>query len=159
MRLRKTNVKYILHVLFLFIISTAFAQQEIISESVNGTYHLFMAERGVPKPTKTKLIQFGENNGTKLLAVAACEKCMPAVYTYQETESKRLGVPVFFNSTGLYVFKYDKDSFVIVMVTSKLGDNPWTNFTFSNFYSKTKSKADSITKAEIEAYAIKLSKQ
>jgi hypothetical protein len=159
MILYKTNVKYVLHVLLLFVISTAFAQQDVTPETVNGTYHLFMAERGVSGPTKTKLIQFGENNGVKLLAIAACEKCMPAVYTYQEEESKRLGVSVFFNSAGLYVFGYDKDSFVTVLVTSKLGNKSWVNFAFSNFYSKTKSNVDSITKAKIEAYAIKLSKE
>ena len=152
-------IKYILHTLLLLISSIAFAQQEITPETVNGTYHLFMEERGVSGPTKTKLIQFGENNGTKLLAIAACEKCMPAIYTYQEKDSKRLGVSVFFNSTGLYVFEYDADSFVIVMATSKLGDSPWSKFAFSNLYSKTKSKANSITKTEIEAYAIKLSKK
>ncbi len=152
-------MKYILYTLFLFIVNTVCAQQEITPETVNETYHLFMEERGVSGPTKTKFIEFGENNGTKLLAIAACEKCMPAIYTYQENDSKRLGVSVFFNSTGLYVFQYDMDSFVIVMATSKLGDSAWSKFAFSNFYSKTKSKADSITKAEIEAYAIKLSKQ
>lgn len=152
-------MKYTLNILLLFITSVVFAQQEITPEAINGTYHLFMEERGVSGPTKTKLIQFGENNGTKLLAIAACEKCMPAIYTYQEAESEQIGIPVFFNSTGLYVFGYDTDSFVTVMVTSKLGDKTWANFAFSNFYSKSKSKVETITKSKIEAYAIKLSQQ
>jgi len=152
-------MKHISTLLILFIVNVTFAQQNILAETIDGTYYLFKEERGVSGPTKTKLIQFGENNGTKLLAIAACKKCMPVVYTYQEEDTKRLGVPVFFNSAGLYVFKYDVDSFVTVMVTSKLGDKPWSNFRFSNFYSKSKNKVATITKKEIEDYAIKLSKK
>lgn len=153
-------MKYILIVLLAFNITFVVAQDALPTETINGEYHLLEAERGVNnQPTQTKLFEFGEKNGVKLLGVAACEKCMPAVYTYQEKDSKRLGVPVFFNSTGLYALSYDKDSFVIVMVTSKIENGNWSKFLFSNFYSKDKSKVTGMTKAKAETYAASLSKK
>ncbi len=154
-------MKFILSLLLLFGASALNAQQNIPTEDMNGTYQLLVAERGAANggTTKKKLIQFGENNGTKLLAIAACEKCMPAVYTYQEEDSKRLNIPVFFNSSGLYVFGYDEDSLVAVLVTSKLGDGEWAGFSFSNFYSKSETKAKTMTKEKVETYAISLSKK
>ena len=147
------------YTILLLLVTFFVASQDLSSDSVNGKYHLFEPERGVSGPTKTKFIEFGENNGTKLLGVAACEKGMPAVYTYQEEDSKRLGIPVFFNSTGLYVLGYDKESFVIVLVTSKIGDKPWEAFAFSNLYTKNIVTAKMITKTKIEAYAKALSKK
>ena len=86
---------------FIFLVNTnlLFSQHEMPSKDNSGTYYLLEAEKGINnKPTKTKLFQFGEKeeNGAQLLAIAACEKCMPAVYTYQAAQSKRLGIPVFF---------------------------------------------------------------
>lgn len=154
-------MKFILSLLLLFGATDLIAQQNISTENMNGVYHLLVAERGAANggTTNEKLIQFGENNGTKLLAIAACEKCMPAVYTYQEDDSKRLGMPVFFNSSGLYVLEYDEDSLVTVLVTNKLGDGEWTDFSFSNFYSKNEAKVNAMTKEKIEAYAISISKK
>ena len=152
-------MKYLYTLLLFFVTFLISAQNETPTEAINGKYHLLEAERGVSGPTKIKFIEFGENNGTKLLAVAACEKCMPAIYTYKEEDSKRLGVPVFFNSSGLYVFGYDKDSFVIVLVTSMLGDKPWESFAFSNLYTKNAVTAKMIGKDKIEAYAKALSKK
>jgi hypothetical protein len=124
----------------------------------NGTYHLFEAERGINnKPTNSKIFEFGEHNSVKLLAIAACAKCMPAVYTYQETESNKLDIPVYFNKMGIYILGYDKESFVAVLVTNKLGDGEWNNFSFSNFYSKNKLKIASINKEKISNYAKEIS--
>lgn len=147
---------------FLLLTSTTllFCQHEMPSTKNNGSYSLLEPERGINnKPTSTKLFEFGKNNGTNLLAIAACEKCMPALYTYQEAQSKRLGIPVFFNKMGLYVFGYKNNSFVIVLVSSELGKKAWTKFSFINFYSKNKSEVASITKSEIEQYVIELSKK
>lgn len=150
-------MKQVISLFLMLSVSFLFAQEEVPTEALNGTYHLLFPERDVEN--KTKRIQFGENNGTKLLAIAACEKCMPAIYSYQESDSKQLGVPVFFNSTGLYVIAYDKDSFINVLVTNKLGDKEWKQFAFSNFYSKNKAVVNTMTKAKIEAYAVQLSKR
>ncbi len=153
-------MKHIVLFLLCTVGTSVFAQKGMPTEAINGEYHLLEAERGLKnQPTKNKLFQFGENNGTKLLAIAACEKCMPAVYTFQEEDTKRLGVPVFFNSTGLYALGYDSNSFVIVMVTSKIEGGNWSKFMFSNFYSKSKSKVAGMTKAKAEAYATELSKK
>ena len=135
-------------VLLLFSINIIAAQQEMPTKSINGTYYLLFSERGV----KTKHIQFGENNGTQLLAIAACEKCMPAVYTYKPKESKELEKPVFYNSIGLYVISYDAESFITVMLST----NENTNFAFSNFYSKNPATIKTMTKEKIEAYAMGL---
>lgn len=136
------------------------AQNKDLTAQFNGKYHLLEAERGTKnKPTKTKVVQFGKNNGTELLAIAACEKCMPAVYTFQKNESKKYGTPIFFNSMGLYVITFDEESFVIVLVDKKIGDGNWSKFAFSNFYSKNKMKVDKMTKQKIEEYAIDISKK
>lgn len=150
-----------LPIYFLMLVTCfAVAQYEVPTTAINGEYHLFEVERGINnQPTKTKLFEFGENNGVKLLAVAACEKCMPAIYTYQEEDSKRLGIPVFFNSSGLYALSYDKESFVIVLVKSMIADANWENFAFSNFYSKSNSKVTGMTKEKIANYAVSLSKK
>ena len=147
---------------FLLLTSTdlLFSQHEIPSNKNNGSYYLLEPERGINnKPTNTKLFEFGDNNGTSLLAIAACEKCVPAVYTYQDAQSKRLGIPVFFNKMGFYIFGYKTNSFVIVLVSSELGKKPWSNFSFINFYSKNKSQMATVTKAEIKQYVIDISKK
>lgn len=142
-------------------INMMLAQKGIPTKAINGTYYLLEAERGALDggTTKTKLIEFGENNGTKLLAIAACKKCIPAVYTYQPEVSKKLGKAIFFNSSGLYVIQYDDESFINVLVTNRLGDAPWTRFMFSNFYSKNKSTVATMTKEKIEEYARSISKK
>ena len=135
----------------LFIPSLTFSQDASPTKAINGTYHLLEAERGV----ETKLFEFGEHNGVKLLAIAACEKCMPAVYTYKADESKELGRTVFFNATGLYVFRYDEESFVMIMIDPNA--DVWTDFYFSNFYSKNKIKVDSMSKQKLKDFIIKIS--
>lgn len=147
-------MKILLFTSLIFLFSLNSLAQENLKERFNGTYYLLEAERGANnKPTKEKIVQFGENNGTKLLAIAACEKCIPAVYTYQEKDSKTYKKPIFFNSFGLYVLPFDEESFVIVQVTSKLGSGKWNKFTFLNFYSRNKSKVAEMTKQKVEDFA------
>lgn len=151
-----------LFISFVLLISTTllFSQHEMPSNKNNGSYSLLEPERGIhSKPTSTKFFEFGENNGINLLAIAACEKCIPAIYTYQETQSKRLGIPVFFNKMGFYVFGYKNNSFIIVLVSSELGKKAWTDFSFINFYSKDKSQINTISKQKITQYVIDLSKK
>jgi len=132
--------------------SLAFAQVNTPTVSSSGTYYLLEAERGMNnQPTKTKFFEFGENNGTQLLAISACKQCMPAIYTYQETDSNDLGFPIYFNNMGLYVFTYDAESFVIIMPNPN-SPNDWTNFAFSNFYSKSKAKVEAMNKAKIKVF-------
>jgi hypothetical protein len=126
------------------------------TEAINGTYHLLEGERGIGnKPTKTKLFQYGLLGDTKVLAVATCEKCMPAIYKYKEEYSKELGVPVFFNDYGLFLITYDTESFVMIMHANKEGAD-WTDFSFSNFYSKNNAKVNTMTQQKIKEYIINL---
>ena len=134
--------------------------QHMLNDEYNGTYNLLEAERGINnKPTNSKIFEFGEHNNLKLLAIAACKKCIPAVYTYQEEESKKLDIPVYFNSMGIYIIGYDNESFVAVLVTNKLGDGEWNNFSFANFYSKSKLKTATMNKEKISNYAKEISKK
>jgi hypothetical protein len=80
---------------------------------------------------------------------------MPAVYTYKAEESKELDRLVFYNSTGLYLFQYDEESFVMIMINPKA--EHWTDFYFSNFYSKNKSKVASMSKEKIKKFMTKIS--
>jgi hypothetical protein len=114
-----------------------------------ATYYLMEAERG-----KTKVqLEEGENNGTKIIAING------AMYTYQDEPSATLGKKIYFTTAGIYVIEYDDNSWVSVMPTKQLGKAPWDKFAFSNFYSTDAAKAKGMTKAKVEAYAIKLSKQ
>jgi len=124
-------------------------------------YHLLEAERSpAGGTTKTLLLEEGDNKGTKVLVIKACEeKCTPAVYTYKEDESKKLGIKVFFNSSGIYILEYNESSFISVMSSESFGKAVFEKFIFSNFYSKEASEAKSATKEKVEAYAIKMSKQ
>lgn len=135
---------------------SGYGQEFELTNQINGSYHLFEAERGVNnKSTKTKLIEYGENNGIKLLAVAACEKCIPAVYTYKKEESIQMERPVFFNSSGLWVVKYDDESFVIFMPDPAAGSDSEKLY-ISNFYSKSKFKVENMTKAKIKDFVLNL---
>ncbi|WP_407557324.1 hypothetical protein [Winogradskyella sp. 4-2091] len=140
------------YLLLLFIPNLISSQGSMPTKERNGTYYLLEAERGAD----TKMFEFGEHNGVQLLAVAACAKCMPGVYRYQEEDSKEVGVAIFYNKLGLYMIAYDDESFVMVMPSIKEGED-WTDFTFSNFYSKSKSKVDAMSKEKIKTYILKLS--
>jgi len=129
-----------------------FSQSAIPSDKINGTYHLLESERG----TKTKLFEYGQHNDAKLLLIAACKQCMPGTYTYQKEPSEELGRAVFYNSMGLYVFQYDDESFVMIML-NVTEDVEWTDFYFSNFYSKNKAKVQTMSKEKIKEFIINIS--
>lgn len=126
--------------------------QEAPSQSVNGLYHLFTPEKGASGKTDKMLIELAENNGTKMLAVASCERCYPAIYTYKPELSKQFGKPVFYNSSGIHILKYDNDSFIICMVAISIDKD----FNYINFYSKSKSKVKTMSTKKMEAYASKI---
>ncbi|MDO1501447.1 hypothetical protein Q2T40_15030 [Winogradskyella maritima] len=109
-------------------------------------------ERGTSGPSKDKVIQLVENNGMLMLAVAACEKCFPALYTYKSDLSKQFGKSVFNNSMGFYAVSYDGNSFVVFLPSLSAEKD----FEFSNFYSKETSKLKFLTKKKVEEYATKL---
>ncbi len=150
----KTYLKYL--IIFIFP-SLLYAQKGMPTEAINGTYHLLEAERGIGnKQTKTKIFQYGLFGNDKVLAIAACEKCMPAIYKYQKKESEAFGSPFFFNDSGLFMITYDSESFVMVMPSSKENAD-FTDFAFSNFYSKNKAKVAAMTQEKIKEYIIEIS--
>lgn len=75
----------------LFTIDIGLAQTEKPTSKIDGTYYLLESESGINnQQTKTKLFQLAENNGLRMLAIAACEKCVPAIYTYKREDSESL---------------------------------------------------------------------
>tara|TARA_B100000809_G_C14939509_1_gene459854 strand:+ start:371 stop:829 length:459 start_codon:yes stop_codon:yes gene_type:complete len=150
----KTLLKYII---VLFTPCLLFAQNENPTEELNGTYHLLDVERaGGNKQTKAKIFEYGKFGDDNVLAVAACAKCMPAIYKYKTEYSNDLKTAVFFNDIGLYLIAYDKESFVMMMPSKKEGAE-WTDFSFSNFYSKSKVKVAAMSQQKIKEYIIKIS--
>ena len=134
-----------------------FSQGEIPTEAINGTYHLLEAERaGGNKKTLTKIFQYGKLGEDNVLAIAACAKCMPAIYKYKKEESEALGFPFFYNDIGLFMITYDSESFVMVMPSSK-EDSDWSDLSFSNFYSKNKTKVTAMTQNKIKEFILKIS--
>lgn len=143
--------KYIFLIVF-FAFTLVQGQSRLSSEKVNGAYIALEAEKGSNGPTKNKVIELAENNGTQILAIAACETCFPAIYTFNQNLSEQFGKPVFTNSMGIYSIVYDDKSFVVVVPSLKLEEN----FSFLNFYSKDKDLLLKMTKNKIEKYAIGL---
>ena len=126
-----------------------FSQYKEPTEAINGKYYLMDAEKGIgSKMTKEKLFQYGEWGQDKVLVVAACERCSPAMYKYKKEDSEAMEVSMFYNAVGLYMFMYDDESFVM-MVPANKNSTDWTDFTYSNFYSKNKEKAAAMTKQKI----------
>ncbi|WP_299108976.1 hypothetical protein [uncultured Tenacibaculum sp.] len=145
--------KYIL----LFILPfTVYTQNEKPTKAIDGVYHLLERERTIGnKQTKTKFFQYSLLGTTKVVAVAACKKCIPAIYKYQEAESKELNRPVFYNNIGLFLISYDQESFVMVMPANKQGSD-WTDFAYSNFYSKNSSKVASMSQKKIKDFILQI---
>ncbi|WP_444997671.1 hypothetical protein [Aliikangiella sp. IMCC44359] len=142
----------VLMMVTLFVLNSSASSSTLTPENINGVYYLGTPERGQSKV----IVQFGQLGGKNVVAVAACKKCPPAVYTYNTEESQTLGVPVF-STAGLYLFKYDDDSFVLVQPDGILGRKIWKKIGHANIYSKNQSKSQSITRQQIETFAIKLS--
>lgn len=144
-------MKYILILNLFFGLHFGFSQSATPSEKINDTYHLLEAERGA----KSKIFQYTEHNNAQMLLIAACKQCMPGTYSYQKEASNELGRAVFYNSSGLYVFQYDNESYVMIMLNPKAED--WTDFYFSNFYSKNKSKVQNMSKQKIKEFILQIS--
>lgn len=158
------NVLKSLLLLFSFLLfnNIVFAQDMDMLRSWDGEYHLMTAERSVmpgKQGTSIKQIQVVENNGTVMLATSECEKCTPSIFTYQKSESEKLGRPVFFNSMGLYMIVNDDSSFVYCMTTTKLGNGEWTSLPFVNFYSKKKSDVGAMTNDKLMEIVRRISKE
>ena len=141
------SIKKIVLGIFLSSVGVFYGQDVAETKNVDGMYHLLFVERD---GAKNKVIQLAENNGSKILAIAACAKCMPALYAYEPEESERIGKPVYFNKIGLYVITYDSESFVIVMLSAKEGED----FSYLNFYSKNQATVKSMTKEKIANYVL-----
>lgn len=155
----KSILSFIVAALCFISSSAIYAQSGTPTSAIDGTYHLLTPERS-PRggTTKTMLMQYVEKNGQKMLVAAACEKgCTPAVYTYQSEHSQKLGIPVFFNSFGIYMIAYDDDSFISAIPDSPLGKATWKNLSYSNFYSKDAAKVSSMNAEKMKAYVIKKS--
>ena len=142
----KTFFKYLIILLTPYILC---AQSKEPTKAIDGKYYLMTAEKGIgSKMTKEKLFQYAKWGNDKVLVVAACQRCSPAMYKYKKEDSDAFGTPVFYNAVGLYMITYDDESFVM-MVPANKNSKDWTDFTYSNFYSKNKTKADAMTKQKI----------
>ncbi|GAA6136190.1 hypothetical protein NBRC116188_29800 [Oceaniserpentilla sp. 4NH20-0058] len=109
---------------------------ELTPEQVNGIYQLAQPERSAAGQTQKLQIEYGQHNGQTVLVAASCPKCPVAGYRLLETETKELGRPVFFNSSGIYVIAYDSNTFISVMADGQLGKKIWEKLVYANVYSK-----------------------
>ncbi len=142
--------KYTLILVLCFLCHFAYTQELLPTKAIDGSYKALKAEKGPSGLTKDKVIQLAENNGTKMLAVASCEKCYPAMYSYNKALSEEFGTTVFMNSFGILALRYDSESLVVVAPSLKMGEN----FSFYNFYSKNQTKVSAMSKEEIEKYEL-----
>ena len=134
-----------------------FAQYENPTEALTGTYHLLEAEKGIgSKQTKTKVAQYAKWGEDYVMAVAACEKCMPAIYKYKKDYSDELKTAVFYNDYALFLIFYDEESFIIMKPSNKEGAE-FTDFSFSNFYSKSQAKVATMSQQKIKEFVAKIS--
>lgn len=125
-----------------------------LDAAANGTYHLGTPERG----TSQVLVQAGELNGKKVLAVAACRSCPPAVYSYLQEPSETLGLPIY-SIAGLYVIQQDADTLVIVQPDAELGRQVWGRIGHANLYSRDAARAAAFDRTAVEGWAIALSER
>ncbi|MBG6129069.1 hypothetical protein IWQ47_000239 [Aquimarina sp. EL_43] len=110
---------------------------------------------------KQQILQIGENNGVKLLAMASCKQCMPAVYTYNPDASKASGKTIY-GTSGIYVIPYDENSYISVAPKTPavaIGEGIWETFLYANFFSADKAKVAGMNKKKVEDWAIDFSKQ
>lgn len=109
---------------------------ELSPEQTNGIYQLAQPERSAAGQTQKLQLEYGVMNGQTVLAAASCPRCPAAGYRLLETETKELGRPVFFNSSGIYVIAYDATTFVSVMADGQLGKKIWKKLVYANVYNK-----------------------
>ncbi|MEE4246856.1 MAG: hypothetical protein V2I33_15700 [Kangiellaceae bacterium] len=139
-------------VITLLLLSALSSAGQLSREAIKGIYFLGTAERG-----KTQLeMDFGQV-GNKVVLAAGCKGCATATYDFLKEESSTLGVATFFNAFGLYVFQYDDNSFIVVQPDGQLGRQVWKKIGHANIYSKDPNKAKSVSRADIEKFALDLS--
>ncbi|WP_196141156.1 hypothetical protein [Aliikangiella sp. G2MR2-5] len=126
---------------------------ELTREKIKGTYYLGTPERGKQQVE----IDFGQLGNKYVLAVA-CKGCAPATYSFLKEESSTLQVATFMTA-GLYVFQFSDDSFVVVQPDALLGRKVWSQIKYANIYSKNPDTAKSITKEQIQNFALDLSRK
>ena len=145
------------HLIVLLFPSALFAQYENPTEALTGKYHLMESERGMGnEQTKEKVAQYAKWGEDYVMAVAACEKCMPAIYKYKKEYSEELKTAVFYNDYALFLIMYDDESFIIMKPSNEEGAE-FTDFSFSNFYSKSQVKAAGMSQQKIKDYIKKIS--
>ena len=147
-------MKNYIYILFL-ILNLSFFNQLY---SQNQTVHLLEPSRD---GKRQQFLEIGENNGVKLLAMASCKQCMPAVYTHNPEASKASGKTIY-GTSGIYVIPYDENSYISVAPKTPavaIGEGIWETFLYANFFSVDKAKVASMTKNKVEAWAINFSKQ
>ncbi|WP_132066070.1 hypothetical protein [Aquimarina spinulae] len=144
------NYLYIIIALTFTLFNQLYAQDQMV--------HLLEPSRD---GKKQQILQIGENNGVKLLAMASCKQCMPAVYTYNPEASKASGKSIY-GTSGIYVIPYDENSYISVapkIPAVAIGEGIWETFLYANFFSADKAKIASMTKKKVEDWAINFSKQ
>ncbi|WP_205410288.1 hypothetical protein [Aquimarina longa] len=110
---------------------------------------------------KQQILQIGENNGVKILAMASCKRCVPAAFVHNLEASKASG-KLIYGGSGIYVIPYDENSYVAVAPQTPavaIGEGIWETFLYANFFSTDKAKVAGMTKNKVEAWAINFSKQ
>ena len=151
------GIVYLSPFVILFTPCLLFAQHENPTEALNGVYHLLEAEKGVgDQQTLTKIFQYGKWGEDNVMAAAACEKCMPIIYKYKKEYSEELKTAVFYSDYALFLIAYDEESFVVMKPSNKEGAG-FTDFSFSNFYSKSQVKVAAMSQQKIKEYIIKIS--
>lgn len=140
-------------IISLFVLAGSAQSVSLSPETVNGMYHLTVPERG----QKKVLVQYGQLGGKTVIAVAACKKCVPMIYSYLDEESKTLGESIFYSSAGLYLFYSKQGNFIVVQPDGVLGRKIWKNIRHANLYSKSQSTAQGVPIASLKKYAIDLS--
>jgi len=144
--------KIIVAMTLLLLLSHEAVSRELNQQIVNGTYFLGIPERG----KNQVLMQFGTLGNKTVIAVAACQKCQPAVYSLLPEETKTLGLPVFMTA-GLYLIPYKDESFVLVQPDGLLGRKVWSKIGHANIYAKSEEAAKLVSRSDIEKFAIELS--
>ncbi|WP_108808581.1 hypothetical protein [Aquimarina spinulae] len=148
--MKMKNYLYIIIALTFTLFNQLYAQDQMV--------HLLEPSRD---GKKQQILQIGENNGVKLLAMASCKQCMPAVYTYNPEASKASGKSIY-GTSGIYVIPYDENSYISVapkIPAVAIGEGIWETFLYANFFSADKAKIASMTKKKVEDWAINFSKQ
>lgn len=147
-------MKTFIHILILVLSFTSFtflySQDQIV--------HLLEPSRD---GKKQQILQIGENNGVKLLMMASCKQCMPAVYTYNPEASKASGKSIY-GTSGIYVIPYDENSYISVAPKTPsvaIGEGIWETFLYTNFFSADKVKVAGMNKKKVEDWAIDFSQQ